>query len=113
MLFLRGAITETATTHPRDPLMRDFYEELLNALVYELYLPEELHAAGLRMFDRVAAADLPTLATPTARDPKPDASLLIALRAKFEELHTPSHPLRAALQKLHTLDPIRIIEGKA
>jgi type I restriction-modification system DNA methylase subunit len=104
---------ETPSTHPRDPLMRDYYEELLNALVYELYLPEELHAAGLRMFDRVAAADLPALATTTARDQKPDASQLIALRAKFEELHTPSHPLRAALQKLHTLDPIRIIEGKA
>jgi hypothetical protein len=35
-----------------------------------------------------------------------------ALRRKFEELYAPSHPLRAALQKLHTLEPIRIIEGK-
>jgi hypothetical protein len=93
--------------------MRDYYEELLNALVYELYLPEELHAAGLRMFDRAAAADLPALGTPTARNQTPDSRLLIVLRAKFEELHTPSHPIRAALQKLHTLESIRIIEGKA
>ena len=38
---------------------------------------------------------------------------LADLRRKFEELYAPSHSLRAALQKLHTLDPIRIIEGKA
>jgi len=32
---------------------------------------------------------------------------------RFQGLRTPIHPLRSALQKLHTLDPIRIIEGKA
>lgn len=37
---------------------------------------------------------------------------LATLRRKFEELYAPSHPLRAALQKLHTLNPIKIIEGK-
>ncbi len=105
---------------PRDPMMRDYYEELLNALVYELYLPEELHAAGLRMFDRVTAAGLPALDAPlaaNARGGKADsvqaARHLTALREKFEELHAPTHALRAALQKLHTLEPIRIIEGKA
>jgi hypothetical protein len=40
-------------------------------------------------------------------------SILAALRRKFDDLYAPIHLLRAALQKLHTLDPIRIIEGKA
>ena len=93
----------------RDPLMRDYYEEILNALVYELYLPDDLHAAGLRFFDLVEAANLPAVNVDIA-DP---SAQLVALRRKFEDLYAPSHPLRAALQKLHTLDPIRIIEGKA
>jgi hypothetical protein len=35
------------------------------------------------------------------------------LRQKFEELHDGAHPLRIALDKLQTLDTVRIIEGKA
>lgn len=101
--------TPTDSAHPRDSLMRDYYEELLNSLVFELYLPEELHAAGLRMFDRFAASGVPMLdalpKSPTAR--------LTVLREKFEELYAPTHPLRAALQKLRNLEPIRIIEGQA
>jgi hypothetical protein len=113
IIFLTRNAMGNPTSHPRDPLMREYYEELLNALVYELYLPEELHTAGLRMFERVAAARLPALDAPAARSAPGDARLLTALREKFEELYAPTHPLRAALQKLHTLDPIRIIEGKA
>lgn len=111
--WLYQHLPQDKTTHPRDPLMRDYYEELLNGLVYELYLPQELHAAGLRMFERVAAACLPAL-EPAATGPDGrDTAILVTLREKFEELYDPTHPLRAALQKLHTLEPIRIIEGKA
>jgi hypothetical protein len=92
--------------------MREFYERLLNGLVYELYLPEELHEAGLHLFDLVDAAQLPDLdALPAAKsDPKQKLRLL---REKFEELADLRHPIRAALQKLSTLDSVRIIEGKA
>ena len=65
--------------------------------------------AGLHFFDLVAAANLPRV----DRDPRDPAAQLAALRCKFEELHAPSHPLRAALQKLHTLEPIKIIEDRA
>jgi len=101
--------SERKHAHPRDLLMRDYYEDTLNALVYELYLPDDLHTAGLQFFDLVAAASLPQV----DRDPRDPDAQLSALRRKFEDLYSPSHPLRAALQKLHTLDPIRIIEGKA
>jgi adenine-specific DNA-methyltransferase len=103
--------------HSRDPLMRDYYEELLNALVYELYLPDELHAAGLTFFEWVEAARLPN---PDPISPSKgnltftdETKVLTRLRDKYEEISAPSHILRAALQKLHTLEPIRIIEGKA
>lgn len=112
MLFLHDQQTSQASDFPRDPAMREFYERLLNGLVYELYLPEELHEAGLHLFDLVEAAQLPDLdALPAAKsDPKQKLRLL---REKFEELADLRHPLRAALQKLSTLDSVRIIEGKA
>jgi len=93
----------------RDSLMRDYYEQILNALVYELYLPEDLHAAGLRFFEQLAATKLPEISA----SPTDAAAQLADLRRKFEELYAPSHPLRASIQKLHTLESIRIIEGKA
>ena len=108
--FLFSSFPTASISSSRDPLMGDFYEELLNALVYELYLPEELHAAGLHFLDLIETAHLPDLAAKPKADAKEKLRLL---RDKFEQLYTPSHPLRAALQKLHTLDPIRIIEGKA
>jgi hypothetical protein len=105
-------------SHPRDLQMREYYEELLNALVYELYLPDDLHAAGLRFFDLIEAAKVPNVdAMPPAPARRADAGgkpdkVLSLLREEYEELAAPTHPLRAALQKLHILEPIRIIEGK-
>ncbi len=98
-----------AERQPRDLLMREYYDQILNALVYELYLLDEVHAAGLNFFELVESVRLPKVDT-AARD---TGAHLTALRRKFEEVYAPSHPLRAALQKLHTLEPVRIIEGKA
>jgi hypothetical protein len=89
-----------------------YWEQVLNGLVYELYFPEELHAAGLRLFDKVEQAILPAL-PPKDADRNVCATFLKTLRTKFEELHDASHPLKVALQKLQTLDTIRLIEGKA
>lgn len=89
----------------RDPLMVAFWEQVLNGLVYELYFSEELHAAGLRLFDLVATTRLPDITK------LPEKDRLAKLRAKFEELHDADHPLTVALQKLQTLETIRIIEG--
>jgi adenine-specific DNA-methyltransferase len=105
-------INRHVTDHPaeqsgRDPLMRVFWEKTLNSLVYELYFGEELHGSGLRMFDLVEQARLPEV------DKIPEKGRLSTLRKKFEELHDGTHPLRQALDKLQTLETVRIIEGKA
>ena len=91
----------------RDPLMLAYFEQILNGLVYELYFPKEVHGAGLRLFDLVETANLPAL------DTLPKAQRLPRLRRLFETLHDGTHPLKIALQKLQTLDTVRIIEGKA
>lgn len=91
----------------RDALMVAYWERVLNGLVYELYFPDELHAAGLRLFDLAAAAEFPDVTQ------LPEPARLKTLRAKFEELADAAHPLHRALDKLATLDTICIIEGKA
>ncbi|NLF68666.1 MAG: hypothetical protein GX575_06365 [Candidatus Anammoximicrobium sp.] len=89
-----------------DPLILAYWERVLNGLVYELYFPEEVHGAGLRLFDLVEQAKLPDINT------IPEAKRLQTLREKFEDLSDSKHPLRIALDKLQTLDTVRIIEGK-
>lgn len=90
----------------RDPLMVAFWERVLNGLVYELYFPEEVHAAGLRLFDLVTQARLPDIST------LPELDRLTTLRPRFEELYDIEHPLRAALFTLGNLETVRIIESK-
>ena len=87
--------------------MLAYLEQILNGLVYELYFPDEAHGAGLRLFDLVAAAGVPDL------ESIPEAQRLPRLRQLFETLHDGTHPLKIALQKLQTLNTVRIIEGKA
>ncbi|MBE7537695.1 MAG: Eco57I restriction-modification methylase domain-containing protein [Opitutaceae bacterium] len=104
---------EAAST--RDPLMLAYWEQILTGLVYELYFPEELHAAGLRLFDLVEQSVGQTFLSalpPKDADRNVCATFLKTLRTKFEELHDASHPLKVALQKLQTLETVRSIEGK-
>lgn len=86
-----------------------------SGLVVELYFPEEVRGSlkdegGMMkgsLFTLVEEAELPDI------EKLPEADRLPRLRQKFEELHDGAHPLRQALDKLQTLDTVRIIEGKA
>jgi hypothetical protein len=134
-------ICSTYTT--RDALMVAYGERVLNGLalrprsgqVVELYFPDELHAvrpAGAGLFDLVAEDGIPEVPhTKTRRHedennlensssetlrgfvPSCETSFLKTLRAKIEELYDAAHPLCQALEKLATLETVRIIEGKA
>jgi type I restriction-modification system DNA methylase subunit len=87
-------------------LLAGYFEQWVNALVYELYFPEPLHAAGLHFFRLAEQAKLPALSEIKGRE-------LAVLRAKFEELYAANHPLRQGLFALDSIEEIRIIEGKA
>jgi hypothetical protein len=63
--------------------------------------------AGLRLFELVEQAHMPDANTFAA------AERLPRLCELFETLYDSNHPLRIALDKLQTLDTVRIIEGKA
>ena len=89
------------------PLIAAFMEQWVNALVYELFFPQELHAAGLHFFDLIQAAHLPSLETLA------EAERLPRLQAIFKTTYAPDHKLRQALYQLGSLDLVRTIEGKA
>jgi hypothetical protein len=107
-LHAQPTITKSTTQNPRDPLIPAYFEQWVNALVYELYFPEELHAAGLHFFDLTAQHTLPPL---PEWDEKTER--LQKTRERYEKLSTGGHPLRVALDKLQTLDLVRTIEGHA
>ncbi|MBK9140193.1 MAG: hypothetical protein IPM17_15750 [Verrucomicrobia bacterium] len=90
-----------------NPHSNQSWERMLNGLVVELVFPEEVHGAGLRLFDLVAQAALPDVTA------LPEPQRLPRLRQLFETLRDGTHPLRQALEKLASLETIRIIEGKA
>jgi hypothetical protein len=105
--YLNGRVTlHSSSAGPRDFLMRDYFEQIVNGLVYELYFPEDLHAAGLNLFDLVEKANLPAL------EDMAEAERLSRLRALFEMLYDSHHPLRGALFHLGSLEVVRTIEGQ-
>lgn len=90
--------------------MLGYFEQLLNALVYELYFGDELHEAGLRQFELVSRSNPPVL------DTLHTAARLSQLREYFTTIYHVDHPIRStlhALQSLQSLETIRIIEGKS
>jgi len=109
LVWLRAqpTVTESTPEYPRDPLIIVYFEQWANALVYELYFPAELAAAGLRFFELTAKHALPSLSEWDERSER-----LCKIRERFEQLYDLKHPLRASLFSLGSLELVRIIEGK-
>ena len=85
-----------------------YFEQTVNALIYELFFSQELHAAGRRFFELAAAAS-PARPAP----PSESAAWLDWYGEQFKKLSAPGHPLRVALDKLQTLDFVRIFQRQA
>lgn len=103
ILFLKADGSDSGS---RDQLMLSYFEQIINALVYELYLTDELHEAGRTFFEPLASEKLPALAD--IKGDKPTH-----LRRIFERLFDREHPIRQNIFFLDTLESVRIIEGKA
>jgi hypothetical protein len=82
-----------------------YFEQIIDALVYELYLPEVLHMAGRFPLKTIEAVKLPTLSGDTSRD-------LAAIGQLYETLFDPQHEVRKLVFYLDSIPEVRIIEGK-
>ena len=91
--------------HARDHVMLRYFERIIDGLVYEFYLPEELHQGGKYFFKPLLDEQLPQLK-------EIQGDKMSAFRGIFEHLYEKTHPVRKNLFFLDSLKPIRIIEGK-
>ena len=81
-------------------------EQLINGLVFELFFPDDLHRANIRLFDACEKAGIAKLATLKGKE------LTEAANDLATRIFATSHPIYAMLFDLQALDVVRIIEGR-
>jgi hypothetical protein len=82
------------------------FEQLINALVFELFFPDELLRANIRLFDACEKAGVSKLTGLR------DKAFTTAVSELSERIFATSHPIYAMLFDLQALELVRIIEGK-
>jgi hypothetical protein len=83
-------------------LMSSFFEQLIDALVYELYFPEEIKAAGKEILHHFGKLK-------PIPDTMTDAEKLSIIQSEFDRLYDPNHPVRNNLETLDSVEEVRII----
>ena len=91
--------------HARDRIMLGYFERIIDGLVYESYLPEDLHKGDKHFFQPLLEEQLSAI-----EDIEDDK--MIALRDIFELLYERTHLIRRNLYYLDSVKAVRIIEGK-
>ena len=91
--------------YARDRIMRGYFERVIDGLVYEAYLPAELHKS-----DKVFLQPLLDERLPLIEDIQDDK--MSAFRDIFELLYDRMHLVRRHLFYLDIIKPVRIIQGK-
>ena len=107
ILYLKKQPTTDGTdlANSSDYVMVVYFGQILDALVYELYLPDELHKGDKYFFQPLLDEKLPQL-----EDIQGDK--IGAFRELFEHLFHKDHPVRKNHFFLDSLESIRIIESK-
>ena len=89
-----------------DQLMLSYFEQIIDAAVMELYLPEELHAGEKYFMRHLLQENLPNI-------DKIKGDKMTELRVIFRRLFDRDHPIRTNIYFLGNLDIVKIIRGEA
>ena len=92
--------------YARDSVMLGYFERIIDGMVYESYLPDELHKGRKHFFQPLLDEQFPPLEE--IRGDK-----MSALRDIFERLYEKTHPVAVNLFFLDSVQSVRIIESKA
>lgn len=107
LLWLNRCFDESQTEKSAsDDAMTNFFERVVNALVYELYFPSLTKSNKTQPFELLTKANLPQM------ESIPSHQRLSELRTLFQRLNANDHPVYAMLFDLQALDVVRIIEGR-
>ena len=82
------------------------FEQLINGLVFELFFPDDLHRANIRLFDACEKAGIAKLVA------LKDKALTDAANDLATRIFANDHPIYGMLFDLQGLDVVRIIEGR-
>ena len=88
-----------------DRVMLGYFERIIEGMIYESYLPDELHKSRKHLFQPLFDEKLPRLEE--IQDDK-----MSACRDIFERLYEKTHPVAVNLFFLDSVKSVRIIEGK-
>ncbi|RLB87330.1 MAG: hypothetical protein DRH50_17025, partial [Deltaproteobacteria bacterium] len=81
-----------------------FFEQLIDGLVYELYFPDEIKAAGKEILQHLGKLESLT-------DNMSDAEKLAVIQRQFDRLYDPNQPVRNAIETLDSVDVVRTIQA--
>ena len=89
-----------------------FLKSLIDAMVYELYLPDEIKAADCEVLKHLTNTSTTLSAgLPEIKDDWSDEKKLETIEKVYKELSAPNHPVSIAMEKQKTVPEVRIIEG--
>ena len=102
---IKAHVNVKSSAHARDAVMMNYFEQIVDALIYELYFPDELHAQDRQFMRLLQLENLPAL-----NNSQEDQ--IRHLRQIFERLFETNHPVRQNSLFLDSVSIIRTIEGK-
>ena len=91
--------------HARDAIMLGYFERIIDGLIYESYLPEDLHKGDKHFSQPLLDEQLPSCE-------EIQGDKMTVLRDIFELLYERTHLVRRNLYYLDSVKAVRIIEGK-
>ena len=108
LIYLQQQPTTNSSdlAYARDAVMIGYFERIIDGMVYESYLPDELHKSRKHLFQPLFDEQL--LPLEEIQDDK-----MSVCRDIFERLYKKTHPVAVNLFFLDSVKPIRIIESKA
>jgi hypothetical protein len=87
----------------RNEFQYGFFNELADAIAFELYFPEELQSANKQILPHLG--DLKPITDEMSEEEK-----LAIIQSEFERLYDPNHPVRNNLETLDSVEEVRIIK---
>ena len=91
--------------YARDHVMLGYFERVIDGLIYEAYLPVELHKSDKVFLQPLLGEGLPSIE-------EIQGDKMSAFRDIFERLYDRMHLVRRHLYYLDVIKPIRVIQGK-